>query len=125
MAKRILIVDDSDFVRTYHSSILEDAAFDVITAGDGAEGLERLYAGEPCDLIMTDINMRRMDGYEFIRQVRQEDAYSEIPIIIVSTEGDGADMVKGFEAGANLYLVKPCSPAAMIENIQLILETIA
>jgi len=118
--KTILIVDDSEFVRSYHSYILEQAHFRVITAMDGSDGLEKLYSNA-CDLVLTDINMSNMDGYEFIRRVRAEGRYSLLPIIIVSTESEGRDKSKGFDAGANLYIVKPCSPETMVENIRMIL----
>ena len=120
--KQILIVDDSEFVRRYHSYILEQAQFQVITAVDGVDGLEKLYSNS-CDLILTDINMSNMDGYEFIRRVRADGKYGSLPIIIVSTESEGKDKSKGFEAGANLYIVKPSSPEMMIENIRMILGT--
>ena len=118
--KRILIVDDSEFVRSYHSYILEQAQFHVITAVDGSDGLEKLYTNS-CDLILTDINMSNMDGYEFIRRVRADGKYNSLPIIIVSTESEGKDKRRGFEAGANLYIVKPSSPEMMVENIRMIL----
>lgn len=121
MKKTVLIVDDSEFVRNYHTYILEQASFDVITAIDGSDGLEKLYT-HACDLILTDINMARMDGYEFIRRVRAEPKYQELPIIIVSTESQSLDKRKGFQAGANLYLVKPCSPKMMVENLRLVLS---
>jgi two-component system chemotaxis response regulator CheY len=87
---------------------------------DGSDGLEKLYTHE-CDLVLTDINMSNMDGYEFIRRVRAERKYGSLPIVIVSTESEGKDKTKGFAAGANLYMVKPCSPEAMVENIRMIL----
>jgi two-component system, chemotaxis family, chemotaxis protein CheY len=118
--KTILIVDDSEFVRSYHSYILEQAHFGVITAVDGSDGLEKLYSNS-CDLVLTDINMSHMDGYEFIRRIRDDGKYGSLPIIIVSTESEGKDKTRGFEAGANLYIVKPCSPEMMIENIRMIL----
>jgi two-component system chemotaxis response regulator CheY len=121
MKKTILVVDDSEFVRNYHSYILERAEFGVIKAIDGSDGLEKLYS-KGCDLVLTDINMGRMDGYEFIRRVRAEPLFRELPIIIISTEGDTADRMKGFDAGANLYIVKPCEPAVMIENVRLVLS---
>jgi two-component system chemotaxis response regulator CheY len=120
MKKIILIVDDSEFVRNYHAYILQHASFDVITAVDGCDGLEKLYSND-CDLIMTDINMGRMDGYEFIRRVRAEPKYLALPIVIVSTESESKDKMKGFQAGANLYLVKPCSPEMMVENLRMVL----
>ena len=119
--KTILIVDDSEFVRSYHSYILEQARFQVITAVDGSDGLEQLYRNS-CDLVLTDINMSNMDGYEFIRRVRADGKYVSLPIIIVSTESEAKDKMKGFEAGADLYIVKPSSPEMMIENIRMILN---
>ena len=118
--RTILIVDDSEFVRSYHSHILEQAQFQVITAVDGSDGLEKLYMS-PCDLVLTDINMANMDGYEFIRRVRADANYSSLPIVIVSTESEGKNKMKGFEAGANLYITKPCSPEMLVENIRMIL----
>ena len=118
--KTILIVDDSEFVRSYHSHILEQAHFQVITAVDGSDGLEKLFANA-CDLVLTDINMSNMDGYEFIRRVRADQRYSSLPIIIMSTESEGKDRMKGFEVGANLYLVKPSAPEMIVENIRMIL----
>jgi two-component system chemotaxis response regulator CheY len=123
MKKTILVVDDSDFVRNYHASILEQADFEVIKAVDGSDGLEKLYSNA-CDLVLTDINMRRMDGYEFIRRVRAETRYRDLPIIIVSTESQGGDKRKGFEAGANLYLVKPCPPELIVENLRIFLNSV-
>jgi two-component system chemotaxis response regulator CheY len=118
--KTILIVDDSEFVRSYHSYILEEADFQVITAVDGSDGLEKLYTNS-CDLVLSDINMSNMDGYEFIRRIRADKKYSALPIIIVSTESEARDKMKGFEAGANLYIVKPSSPEMMVENIRMVL----
>lgn len=118
--KQVLIVDDSEFVRNYHSHILEQANFRVITAVDGGDGLEKLFSN-PCDLVLSDINMSNMDGYEFIRRIRADKKYSALPIIIVSTESEAKDKTRGFEAGANLYIVKPCSPEMMVENIRMVL----
>jgi two-component system chemotaxis response regulator CheY len=87
---------------------------------DGSDGLEKLYT-HSCDAILTDINMSNMDGYELIRRVRADGKYGSLPIVIVSTESESKDKMKGFEAGANLYIVKPCSPEEMVENIRMIL----
>src|SRR5580658_8147286 len=118
--KTILIVDDSEFVRSYHSYILQQAEFNVITAVDGCDGLEKLYTNT-CDLVLTDINMSNMDGYELIRRIRADENYKSVPIIIVSTESESKDKAKGFDAGANLYIVKPSTPEMMIENIRMVL----
>ncbi len=120
MKRTVLIVDDSEFARNYHAYILEQASFDVIKAMDGSDGLEKLYT-HACDLILTDINMAGMDGYEFIRRVRSEPRYQDLPIVIVSTESQSMVKRKGFQAGATLYLVKPCSPKIMVENLRMVL----
>jgi two-component system chemotaxis response regulator CheY len=101
---------------------LEQAQFQVITAVDGSDALEKLFT-HACDLVLTDINMTNMDGYEFIRRVRADEQFRSLPIIIVSTESEGKDKTKGFEAGANLYLVKPCKPELVVENVRLLLTT--
>jgi two-component system chemotaxis response regulator CheY len=118
--KTILIVDDSEFVRSYHSYILEQAEFQVITAVDGGDGLEKLFTSS-CDLVLTDLNMANMDGYEFIRRVRADGNYRSLPIVIVSTESEGKNKMKGFDAGANLYITKPCTPEMLVENIRMML----
>ncbi len=120
--KTILIVDDSEFVRSYHSYILQQAEFDVITAVDGSDGLEKLFSNS-CDLVLTDINMSNMDGYELIRRIRADEKYKSVPIIIASTESESKDKSKGFDAGANLYIVKPSTPEMMIENIRMVLAS--
>ncbi len=120
MRKNILVVDDSEFVRNYHAHILVEADFDVLTAVDGNDGLEKLFSNR-CDAILADINMGLMDGYEFIRRVRAEAQYEDLPIIVMSTESEDEDKMKGYEAGATLYLVKPSRPEVVIENIRLVL----
>ena len=116
-APRVLIVDDSEMVRNFHSYLLKDAGFEVKTAADGAEALE-IFLRDSFDLIITDINMPRMDGFTFIRRVRELD--KNIPIVIISTQDEARDKQKGFDAGANLYLIKPTKPSVLIENIKFL-----
>jgi two-component system, chemotaxis family, chemotaxis protein CheY len=118
--KTILIIDDSETVRRYHAGIFKVAGFNVITAGDGADGLEKFYR-QPTDLVLTDINMAGMDGYEFIRRLRQDATYDHVPIIIVSTEQQAKDKQRGIELGANLYVVKPADPQQLIQNVRMVL----
>lgn len=120
MKRNVLIVDDSEFTRNYHSYILREANFDVVTAVDGADALEKLYSRH-FDLVLTDINMANMDGYEFIRRVRSSGDYKDLPIIIISTESEAEDKSRGFLAGANFYIVKPTEPQALVENICMLL----
>jgi two-component system chemotaxis response regulator CheY len=120
MKRNVLIVDDSEFTRNYHSYILREAGFTVVTAVDGADALEKLYS-QSFDLVLTDINMANMDGYEFIRRVRSSGDYNDLPIVIISTESESEDKSRGFLAGANFYIVKPSDPKPLIENICMVL----
>lgn len=118
--KTVLIVDDSRTTRNYHAAIISSAGYQVLTATDGADGLEKLLMGS-CDLVLTDINMEGMDGYSFIRQIRADSSHREIPIIIVSTESQTKDQSKGYAAGANLYVVKPTQPDSLVSYVKMML----
>ncbi|MCH5278125.1 MAG: response regulator [Desulfovibrionaceae bacterium] len=121
MSKNVLIVDDSKTVRNLVAFILKAEGIKVTTAEDGLDGLEKLYSMSEVDLILTDINMPRMDGFSFIIAVREQEIYKDIPIIILSTEGDEKDIQKGIRLGANLYMVKPAQPEKMVRNIKMLL----
>jgi len=119
MKKKVLIVDDSQLTRSYHSFIVESAGFECTSAVDGLDGLEKTLL-EHFDIIVTDINMQGMDGYEFIRRVRTNAEYDAVPIIIISTESRENDRQIGFTAGANLYVVKPADASRLVASINLI-----
>ena len=120
MKKNVLIVDDSQLTRSYHSYIVESAGFECTTAVDGLDGLEKSLLNH-FDIIVTDINMQGMDGYEFIRRVRKNPEYDSVPIIIISTESREHDREVGFSAGANLYVVKPADADRLVASINLVL----
>ncbi|MGK5094387.1 response regulator [Deltaproteobacteria bacterium TL4] len=119
--KRILIIDDSEMVRNFHTYILKMAGYEVMTAIDGSDGLEKFFS-EPFDLVITDLNMPIMDGYTLIARIRAEEQFDEIPIIISSTEDESQDKQKGFNVGANIYMVKPTEPGQMVANVKLLLD---
>ena len=100
--KKVLICDDSEMVRNFHYYILKTAGFEVISAIDGADGLEKLWLNKDIGLVITDINMPNMDGYSMIEKIRMEDEFEDIPIIIISTEDQLKDKQKGYDAGANI-----------------------
>jgi two-component system chemotaxis response regulator CheY len=106
MKAQLLVVDDSGIVRDLHRFMLDRAGYDVQQAVNGSEALEKALATH-FDLIVTDVNMPQMDGYELTRRIRATAGYETTPIIIVSTESEAKDKSTGFEAGANLYVVKP------------------
>jgi two-component system chemotaxis response regulator CheY len=107
--KKVLIVDDGITMRMYYRDVLEKAGFIVEEAANGVEGLEKMLAGG-FDLAVVDINMPKMNGYEFVRQLRKDPASQSIPVMTVSTEDQERDKVKAYEAGANFYMVKPIRP---------------
>ncbi len=119
MAK-VLIVDDSQIVLNLHSYIFEEAGFECAVAENGYLALEMLNR-EQFDLVVTDVNMPRMDGYELTRNVRKTPGYENVPVIMVSTEEEARDKMKGMEAGANIYVVKPAEPRALIANANMLL----
>jgi two-component system chemotaxis response regulator CheY len=121
MSKHILIVDDSKTVRNLVAFIMKKEGFNVTAAEDGLDGLEKLYSTEEVDLIISDVNMPRMDGFTFIRTVREQDAYRDLPIVVLSTEGQDKDIQKGLGLGANMYLVKPAQPEMMVKNVRMLL----
>lgn len=121
MPKHILIVDDSKTVRNLVAFIMKKEGFKVSTAEDGLDGLEKLYSAERVDLIVSDVNMPRMDGFTFIKTVREQDAYKDIPIVVLSTEGRDKDIQTGMTLGANLYLVKPAQPEKLVRNVKMLL----
>lgn len=121
MGKHILVVDDSKTIRNLVAFVLKAEGFKVSTAEDGLDAMEKLYNLDPVDLIVSDVNMPRMDGFTFIKNIRMQDAYKDIPIIVLSTEGQEKDMQTGLNIGANLYMVKPAQPEKMVRNIKMLL----
>lgn len=119
--KRILVVDDAATVRMYHRSILEGAGFEVVEAINGIEALEKtLTAPVPFDLYLVDINMPKLDGYGFLRELRSQDM-PQAPAVMISTEAQAQDKRRAWEAGANFYLVKPIKPDVLLAYIRLLL----
>jgi two-component system chemotaxis response regulator CheY len=116
---KILVVDDGITVRLYYRDVLNRAGFHVDEAANGVEGLEKALLGR-YNLILADINMPKMDGYEFVRQVRNDPALQTTPIITITTEAEDADVLKAYEAGANFYMVKPVKPDQLVEAARLL-----
>jgi two-component system chemotaxis response regulator CheY len=115
--KHILIVDDSVTVRMYHRKMLEDAGWEITEAANGVEALEKALALEDearFELYVVDINMPKMDGYAFVRELRRQPGQHSAPVMMVSTEGRPADAAAAREAGANGYLVKPAKPQDLV-----------
>lgn len=121
MSKHIMVVDDSKTIRNLLAFVMKAEGFKVTTAEDGLDAVEKLYNMGTVDLIVSDVNMPRMDGFTFIKTIRAQDAYKDIPIIVLSTEGQEKDIQTGMTLGANLYMVKPAQPEKMVKNIKMLL----
>jgi two-component system, chemotaxis family, chemotaxis protein CheY len=106
MQKRILVVDDSESIRQLLSFTLERAGFEVAVAVDGEDAL-RMLDGKNLDLVLTDLNMPNMDGISLIRQVRLNDHYKRVPIVMLTTESQSSFKEQAKEAGATGWIVKP------------------
>jgi len=117
--KRILIVDDAATIRMYHRNILEGAGYVVEEAINGIEAIEKALRA-PFDLYIVDINMPKLDGYGFMKDLRGEDIL-QAPAIMVSTESSTGDLEAAYKAGANGYLIKPIKPAQLLTYARLLL----
>ncbi|MCP4754722.1 MAG: response regulator [Proteobacteria bacterium] len=121
MPKKILVVDDSPIVRNLHSATLESAGFEVEEAANGYDALNKA-GNSTFDLMVVDLNMPGMDGFTLCREIRSSEKNQNTPLLIVSTRSEAEDKMKGFRAGANLYLVKPVKSEVLIENAKLLLN---
>jgi len=116
----ILLVDDSRLIHTSVGRIIDENGFKLIHAMDGVEGLEKAIEYIP-DLIISDLDMPNMNGYEMCQEIKQRNVTQDIPVVILSARGTGLDIDKGFDVGANDFLTKPVDEAELISRINLTL----
>ena len=119
MSKRILTIDDSKTMRDMLMLTLAEAGFDVLQAVDGQDGLDVLVK-ERVDVVITDINMPRMDGYEVIRQLRSKPEFKDTPILVLTTESEADKRNIAREAGATGWMVKPFDPDRLVETVRMV-----
>lgn len=117
MTKTILTVDDSRMMREMLLMVLQGAGFNVVQAEDGADGLEALGRSSP-DVIITDINMPKLDGYGFIEGVRRDERYRATPILVLSTESSVEKKNRAREAGATGWIVKPFQADTLLDVVR-------
>lgn len=115
-AKRALTVDDSRTMREMVSFTLKSAGFDVMEAEDGKDALSKL-GGAKLDVIITDLNMPNMNGFELIRALRADPNYKSTPILMLTTEGDEQKKTEGKSAGATGWIVKPFNPEKLVQVV--------
>lgn len=118
MAK-ILIVDDSDMIKKIVVGTLTRGGHQVVEASNGLEALEKINSTH-CDLVITDLNMPKMDGLQLTRELRKVSLYKRMPIFILTT--NPAEEEKALAAGANLYLKKPVSAEKLLSSIDKYLK---
>ncbi len=115
--KKILLVDDSSTVLLMERMILSKNQYDVVTAKDGIEGVEKAVAERP-DLILMDVVMPRMDGFEACRKLREQEDTKAIPVIMVTTRGELASVETGYAAGCNEYVTKPINGLELLAKVR-------
>ena len=117
MSKRILVVEDQEDNRRIMTDLLDNAGYDVIHAVTGYEGVTMAETQRP-DLILMDIQLPGIDGYEATRRIKAEASLSHIPIIIVTSYALSGDEQKAIEAGGDAYYAKPFSPRELLRRIR-------
>ena len=117
MTKTVLTVDDSRTMRDMLLMALEDAGYTVIQAVDGVDGLETL-AAKGADVVITDINMPRMDGFGFIEGMRADPNHRTTPVLVLTTESDAEKKARARAAGATGWIVKPFDPAKLVDAVR-------
>ena len=117
---RVLIVDDSRAIRRIIGEIMKQLNFEVSEAGNGIEALQRLEELGAPDLVLVDWNMPQMNGLDFIKAVRANPAYSDLPLMMVTTETEMERMALAFMAGVNEYVMKPFDKATILDKLQLL-----
>jgi len=115
----ILAVDDSETMRQMVKMTLQAGNYQVVLASDGEEGLNKFLNSTGVDLVITDINMPKLDGIGLIREIRARN--TTVPILALTTESEDTMRKKGAEAGANGWMVKPFKPAQFIDIVRQIL----
>lgn len=120
MSKKILVVDDSATIRRKVTALLESSGFTVVQARDGQDGLEKVTR-EQMDMLIVDVNMPVMNGFQLIDAVRSLRDYGDTPIFMLTNESTRAVMVRGREAGATAWIIKPFDGAKLLAGISRVL----
>jgi len=123
MRKKILVIDDEKSIRFIIENTF-NKDFEVTTLNNGMDALFYLQSGNLPDIIICDVEMPVLNGFEFIRRIRESCFFEEIPLIMLSGKEESADKIKCFEMGADDYVLKPFNPKELIARIKRRLETV-
>ncbi|RJP78156.1 MAG: response regulator [Candidatus Zixiibacteriota bacterium] len=116
---KVLVVDDSATMRRIIIKNLNDAGFsDTVEAENGIEAISRMAGVE---LVLTDWNMPVMDGLSFVKEIRRNTAYANVPIVMITSIGAKKEVVEALKQGVNNYIVKPFTPAILIEKVKSVI----
>ncbi|MBR6222577.1 MAG: response regulator transcription factor [Lachnospiraceae bacterium] len=115
----ILVVDDESRMRKLLNDFLSKSGYRVIEAGDGEQALTVFYDNKDIDLIVLDVMMPKLDGWEVLKEIRKN---SKVPVIMLTARGDERDELLGFELGVDEYVTKPFSPKVLVARIEAILR---
>lgn len=118
----VMVVDDSKTVRNYHGSILKSMGINVVEAENGMEALERSLDNN-IDMYLVDVNMPIMDGYSFIKDLRKQEQYKNVPVIMVTTQAKEEDKTAAYKVGANLFETKPIKPDVLQAYLDILLKS--
>ncbi|PAF50465.1 chemotaxis response regulator CheY [Helicobacter sp. 13S00477-4] len=121
---KLLVVDDSSTMRRIIKNTLQRLGYeDILEAEHGAEAWQLLDTTDGIKVLITDWNMPEMNGLELVKKVRSDSRYTDIPIIMVTTEGGKAEVITALKAGVNNYIVKPFTPQVLKEKLEIVLGT--
>lgn len=116
---KILVVDDESRMRKLVHDFLAKAGYQILEAEDGAEALDIYFANSDIALVILDVMMPKLNGYEVLKEIR---AYSKVPVVMLTARGEEHDELKGFELGVDEYISKPFSPKILVARVQALLR---
>ena len=116
MARHVLVIDDSDIVRSVMCMALQQAGYEVHAAEDGQAALD-LLDGRPLDTIVCDVSMPRLDGLGFLQALRANAVYGRVPVLMLTTDGRTVTKGAARDGGAQAYLTKPCKPGVFVDAV--------
>jgi two-component system alkaline phosphatase synthesis response regulator PhoP/two-component system response regulator VicR len=123
MARKILVVDDERHIVRLVEINLQRAGYDVVTAYDGIEALEKVEQEKP-EMLVLDVMMPRMDGFEVLAKLQSDPATSDIPVIMLTAKAQDADIFQGWQSGVSSYLTKPFNPRELITFVERIFQSL-